>query len=334
MIGYTYAQLLQSLQDWPVNQGSNYIGNIPRYVELGELRLVRDLNLEIFDQTDSSFVLLAGHSIITKPDKLVSLRTLRLASITGTTSVNANVSSICASQNSSYNLSPLSITGIVPHSLIPAQQVTATETLNSSGGINVVIVGLDVNGNAYTETIVTIAGGVTVASVERFSSVISVSTSNGSIASPSKMLEIGNAAVAQSTLGPGFPLYKRNWDYVQNFAADPAVTAPPRYYAETDSNTWAVAQAADQSYAAVVRYIKRPQTIVTAGTSWLGDRCGDLLFLASLMEAEFYLKADDRFTDLQGDYQSKLQVARVELRNSIRQGDYEPMKAAAATVQG
>ena len=80
--------------------------------------------------------------------------------------------------------------------------------------------------------------------------------------------------------------------------------------------------------------MKRPQTIVTAGTTWLGNYCGDILLLASLMEAEFYLKADDRFADISGDYDRKLQVARVELRNIIRQGDYSPVKPAAQPAQG
>jgi hypothetical protein len=334
MIGFSYAQLVTAMQDWPVNAGTNYVGNIPRFVELGELRLVRDLNLEFFDETDSSFVLLAGKNIVNKPAAIVTLRTMRLAAITGTTSLAASPNSLCLTQASTVNETPLVFNGALspaPSTLFPAAQVTATEVANSVGGIVVTVVGLDQNGHAVTESVTTLSGGLAIATENRFSLVIQVSTESG--ATP-RTLEVGNAAVAQSTLGKSFALYKRNWDYLNNFASDPAVTAPPRYYAEVDEFTWQVAQAADINYAVLVRYIKRPESIVTAGNTWLGDRCGDLLFQCSLLEAENYLKADDRFADIQNDYASKLQTARIELRNSIRQGDYSPAKGTATTVQG
>ena len=335
MIGYTYAQLLQSLQDWPVNQGTNYIANIPRFVELGELRLVKDLNLEIFDVTNSAFTLLTGNNVITKPSELITLRTLRLALVTGTSSAVANPTALAASQATFASTTSLTFNGTLgaaPASLLVPAQVTVTDTTggHTGGGIIVTISGLDYGGISRTEVLNTV-NGATVTGVIVWSQIISMTCAQGSTP---QTIEVGTAAAAQSTLGESFPVYKRSWDFVSNFAENPAVTGRPRYYAETDLNTWIVAPSADQSYAAVTRFLSRPQTIVTAGTSWLGDRCGDLLLLTSLMEAEFYLKADDRFSDLEGDYQSKLATARVEMRNQIRQGDYSPVKAAATTVQG
>lgn len=334
MIGYTYAQLLQSLQDWPVNQGSNYVGNIPRFVELGELRLVRDLNLEIFDVTDSSFVLATGMNVVTKPANLIALRTMQLALITGTTSQAANATAIGASQGTSASTASITFNGTLgaaPCTVAIPAQLTVTDTTSGAtgGGVIVTVSGLDYLGDTQTETIDSV-NGQTVTGVNRWSLIVSVTTSNGS---SGQTLEFGTAAVSQSTLGNRSPVYKRNYDYVTNYASIAGAVARPRYYAEQDANTWLVSQYADQSYAVVVRFIKRPQTIVTAGTTWLGNYCGELLFLASLMEAEMYLKADDRFSDLEGDYQYKLGVARIELRNIIRQGDYSPVKPAAAPVQ-
>jgi 23S rRNA C2498 (ribose-2'-O)-methylase RlmM len=111
------------------------------------------------------------------------------------------------------------------------------------------------------------------------------------------------------------------------------VTARPRYYAELNATQWQLAPASDQTYQVVVHFVQRPQSIVTAGSTWLGNWCGDLLFHASLMEAEDYVKADDRFDDIKNRYDEKLQIARVEMRNQIRQGDYSPAKATASTVQ-
>lgn len=333
MIGFTYAQLNQAMQDWPVNSGTNYLGNISRFVELGELRLVRDLNLEIFDVTDTSQTLTAGAIIVNKPSELISLRTMRIALITGTTNQAAVPTAVCAPQITYQAITPLVLNGTLappPINIAVPAQVTLFETSNSLGGILVTITGFDNNNFARTETLATVASTIVTGQI-RWSQITGITVSNGS---SSQLLEVGTAAVAQNAFGQGWPVYKRNYDFVNNFASDPAVVGRPRYYAELDQNTWQTSQAADQTYGVIVRFLKRPQTIVTAGTSWLGDRCGDLLFLTSLMEAEEYLKADDRFADLEGEYQGKLEVARVELRNSIRQGDYAPVKPAAAPAQG
>lgn len=329
MIGFTYAQLLQALQDWPVNQGTNYVGNIPRFVELGELRLVRDLNLDIFDVIDSSFALNTAANIVTKPTPLITLRTMRVAPITGTTTQPANPSAVCAAQGTTQAVSALVLTAS-PFVPAIAAQATITEVAEGQGGILVTIVGLDDSGSERIEQLASEVDTV-VTGLIRWSEIDSVTVSNGS---PLQTIEIGTAEVAATTLGRSSPVYKRSWDYVNNFAADPAVTGRPRYYAEVDSATWQVAPASDANYQVVVRFVARPETIVTAGTSWLGTNCGDLLFLTSLMEAEEYLKADDRFADLEAEYNAKLGVARVELRNIIRQGDYTPVKPAAAPVQG
>ena len=335
MIGYTYAQLVQSMQDWPVNQGTNYVGNIPRFVELGELRLVKDLNLEIFDVTNNTLSIAAAANLINKPAGLLVLRTMRLASITGTSSQAANTTALCASQATFATVTNLTFNGTLgasPATIAIPAQVTVKDTTSggTAGGIIVTVGGLDYLGNTRTETIISVAGGTTTGTI-LWKTIITLTCSDGSTA---QTISVGTAATAQNTLGASFPLFKRAWDYVNNYASNPAITLPPRYYAERDSNTWQIAQAADQAYGIELRYLQRPQTIVTAGTSWLGANCGELLLLTSLMAAEFYLKADDRFADLEGDYQTQLAISRQELRNQIRTGDYSPEKPAAMPTQG
>lgn len=328
MIGFTYTQLLQALQDWPVNQGTNYVANIPRFVELAELKLVRDLNLELFDPIDATQQLTTGTVLITKPTNLIVLRTMRLALTTGTNSQAAAPAAVCASQATYVNQTPLTLTASPYVPGIPAQ-ATVTETANSAGGITVVVSGLDQNTNLASETLVTVAN-TPVQGIIRWSKITSVTVQNGSTA---QTLEVGTAAVAQAALGQSFPVFKRSLDFINNFEYDPAVTARPRYYAELNATQWQVAPASDQTYQVVVHFVQRPQSIVTAGSTWLGNWCGDLLFHASLMEAENYLKADDRFADIKAQYDDKLQVARLELRNIVRKGDYAPLQPTAAPLQ-
>ena len=50
-LAWTYTTLRQALLDWPVEDedSEEYVDNIDNLIGLGELRLVRDLNLSIFD---------------------------------------------------------------------------------------------------------------------------------------------------------------------------------------------------------------------------------------------------------------------------------------------
>lgn len=334
-MNWTNATLTQALQDWPVNQGANYITNIPVHIQLGELRVIKDLNLDIFEVTDTSMTLQVGTNTIPKPAGLIALRTMRLGIVASTNFQAANEIAIGLAQGTSAAPASIAFNGVLgaaPVSIAVPTQITVSDPTagNLSGGILVTITGLDLFSTPQTEVLASIAGA-SVQSINRYSQIGSITTQNGSAA---QILQFGTAAVAQSNFGQTYPVYKRNYDYVSNYASIPGATGRSRYYAELDENTWLVSFAADMNYGVILRFIKRPPSIVTAGTTWLGNNVPDLLFLASLMEAEHYLKADDRFADLQGDYTSKLQIARIELRNIIRQGDYAPVKPAAAPVQG
>jgi hypothetical protein len=442
MIGFTYAQLLQAMQDWPENQGANYIGNIPRFVELGELRLVRDLDLEIFDVTDTLY-LAAGQNTLAKPPELLQLRTMRYGNVLdfvagdpsfsdvvmllhmdGTSGSSAFVDSsgygyamtssgaaitalnayfgsgaanftatnqyiqspsfaINAPQDLSQGdftvecwINPMALAngyflgvGTIANSdgiyleALSNGTITATlytgagtQTLNSNtvtyaanAWAHVAFVSYNGAGSLYINGIfvgtamnsqfpISMAGSVWVGNsssggtgfvglVDELRITAGLARYTANFTPPSGPFPGSSAPII--TTGMKAPTYKRAFDYLRNFGNNPAVTGPPRYYAEQDSNTWLLSAYADQNYGIVVRYLMRPLSVVVLGSSWLADRCGDLLLLTSLMEAEHYLKGDDRFGDLEQDYKMKLQIAKAELRNSTRQGDYSPVKSAA-----
>lgn len=66
MQGMNLAQLTQALQDWPVYKSTLYLANLNRLIFMGELRLIRDLDLDIFDVNDS-VALTTGAVVIPKP---------------------------------------------------------------------------------------------------------------------------------------------------------------------------------------------------------------------------------------------------------------------------
>lgn len=66
MQGFNYTQLFAALQAWPLKSSGLYLANLNRMIFLGELRLVRDMDLEIFDVTDQ-VALTPGQTVVVKP---------------------------------------------------------------------------------------------------------------------------------------------------------------------------------------------------------------------------------------------------------------------------
>lgn len=76
MIGFSYAQLKTALQDWPSETKPEYVTNLDRIIYLGELRLIKDLNLDIFDKIDATPAVTIGNRDVTKPVDLITDRSL------------------------------------------------------------------------------------------------------------------------------------------------------------------------------------------------------------------------------------------------------------------
>lgn len=66
MQGFNYSQLYAALQTWPLKKSTGYLADLNRIIFMGELRLIRDIDLDIFDINDSQ-ALTTGQSILTKP---------------------------------------------------------------------------------------------------------------------------------------------------------------------------------------------------------------------------------------------------------------------------
>ena len=85
----------------------------------------------------------------------------------------------------------------------------------------------------------------------------------------------------------------------------------PAYYAVFDSTTFIVGPTPDASYAAELHYFYYPESITTAGTSWLGDNFSSTLLYGSLLEAYTYLKGEQ---DILNQYQKRYDEAMILLK--------------------
>jgi hypothetical protein len=76
----------------------------------------------------------------------------------------------------------------------------------------------------------------------------------------------------------------------------------PQYYAVFDNNTFIVGPTPDANYNAELHYFYYPESITTAGTSWIGNNFSSVLLYGSLLEAYTYMKGEQ---DVLAEYQKR-----------------------------
>lgn len=92
---------------------------------------------------------------------------------------------------------------------------------------------------------------------------------------------------------------------------DPAFYGRPEYYAQFDQNTVILGPTPDAGYSVELHFFYYPQSIVTAGTSWLGDNFDSVLLYGALLEAASFMKSDKDVIDF---YQKRYDDALFELK--------------------
>ena len=85
----------------------------------------------------------------------------------------------------------------------------------------------------------------------------------------------------------------------------------PEYYGIFDDTTMILGPTPNANYSAELHYYYYPQTIVTAGNTWLGDNCDTALFYGALLEAAAFMKEDaDTVTQYTARYSEVMQLLK------------------------
>jgi len=83
----------------------------------------------------------------------------------------------------------------------------------------------------------------------------------------------------------------------------------PEYYGIFDDTTMILGPTPNANYSAELHYYYYPQTIVTAGNTWLGDNFDTALFYGALLEAAAFMKEDpDVVTQYTARYNEVMQL--------------------------
>ena len=137
------------------------------------------------------------------------------------------------------------------------------------------------------------------------------------VALPPDFLSVFALSVFTTTTVNGAPqttqtyLYQKDVEYIREAYPFPGVSGMPQYYGIFDNTSFILGPTPDAQYSVEMHYYAYPQSIVTAGTSWLGNNFSNVLLWGSLVEAYIYMKGE---ADLIQAYQNKFQEAMALLK--------------------
>jgi len=85
----------------------------------------------------------------------------------------------------------------------------------------------------------------------------------------------------------------------------------PEYYGIFDDTTMILGPTPNANYSAELHYYYYPESIVTAGNTWLGDNFDTALFYGALLEAAAFMKEDpDTVTQYTARYSEVMQLLK------------------------
>lgn len=135
-------------------------------------------------------------------------------------------------------------------------------------------------------------------------------------------LTLANTATVSGTVtfqGNYTYLLNRDVNFIREAYPNPLQRAKPKHYAIFGPNSgnenelvFIVGPTPDAAYGMELHYYYYPESIVTAGTSWLGDNFDTVLLYGSLVEAYTYMKGE---ADMMALYNGKYQEALGLLKN-------------------
>jgi hypothetical protein len=160
------------------------------------------------------------------------------------------------------------------------------------------------------------------------------SASNKYLGCPSDFLAVYSMAVVDGT-GAYEYLLNKDVNFIRQAYPIPTETGLPRYYAlfgpqsnDVNELSFILGPTPDATYTVELHYYYYPPSIVTAGTTWLGDNFDSVLLYGSLVEAYTYMKGEqDMMALYNGKYQEALGLAKrladgMERQDAYRSGQF------------
>jgi hypothetical protein len=118
-------------------------------------------------------------------------------------------------------------------------------------------------------------------------------------------------------------LVDKDVNFIREAYPSENVTATPEYYGQFDFQTLIIGPTPDQSYNCELHYGFLPESIVTAGNTWLGNNFADVLLYGSLREAYVFMKGEQDVIALyETKYNESLMLLKQTGDGKLRQSAY------------
>lgn len=108
---------------------------------------------------------------------------------------------------------------------------------------------------------------------------------------PTDFLAVYSLSVVDSDTGYQFMINK-DVNYIREAYPDPKYRGLPRHYGLFEDKVAIIGPAPDKPYEVELHQFYYPPSIVTQGTSWLGDNFETVLMYGALVHANVYMKGD------------------------------------------
>jgi hypothetical protein len=157
---------------------------------------------------------------------------------------------------------------------------------------------------------------------------------NKYLSCPDDFLSAYSLAVIDATGNYSY-LLNKDVNFIREAYPQPTDTSLPKYYAlfgpqsgNANELTFILGPTPDAVYTMELHYFFYPPSIVTAGTSWLGDNFDTVLLYGTLVEAYTYMKGEqDMMALYDGKYKEALGLAKrlgdgLERQDAYRSGQY------------
>lgn len=139
----------------------------------------------------------------------------------------------------------------------------------------------------------------------------STTATNQYLTVPSDWLANFSLAVIDPVTGGYEYLLNKDVNYIREAFPFPDSSGKPTHYAMFDQNSYLLGPTPDDSYSVELHYFYYPPSIVTSGTSWLGDNFDASLLYGSLLEAYTFMKGEQ---DVMAQYQNRYGEALAMLK--------------------
>ena len=151
---------------------------------------------------------------------------------------------------------------------------------------------------------------------------------------PNDYLSTFSLAVIDA-LGDYYFLLDKDVSYIREAYPSASTTAQPKYYAlfggqvvDDAELRFILGPTPNSAYSLELQYFYYPESIVTVGTTWLGDNFDSVLLYGSLVEAYTFMKGEADMVQLyEAKYKEALGLAKrlgdgLERQDAYRSGQY------------